>query len=380
MIDDFLNRYVNKTGLTRHNLSSNISARNVSDIVIYPFLGDLHSCFFIGQTLFEKQINSKKYNIVLSYPGTGKIFNGADEVWCLNPSYNYQALHNYASGLENSSPSKNVLLRSLNENFTNVDNLNFFKQKYNHSINKSFYNEKNFLVKSLPILSANQLKGVEKSNKKKVLLFPSKFTKNIQENKVVRNLIDPQIYIEVIRRLLSYGYHVFCVQNDWCCNLIDGVGSSEITWVEEFEFDRIISYIHHVGCFMDIFNDLHILGLMAQVPTFSLYERSFYVDAKKDVEHSIFDFTGLNEIFFSFLFLCKKDINLNMDFINNIIDRFDEFYQQKVFVNNKTLIGEKNVDISPFIKKQVLRYKPKFISTMIKRKEREKYEESKCKG
>ena len=125
MIDEFLNRYVNKTGLTRYNISNNISARNINDIVIYPFLGDLHSCFFVGQVLFDKQVNPKKYNIVLTWPGMGKMFNGANEVWCLNPSYNYQALHNQSSGLENTSTSKNVLLRSLNENFTNVDNLNF---------------------------------------------------------------------------------------------------------------------------------------------------------------------------------------------------------------------------------------------------------------
>lgn len=378
MIDEFLNRYVNKTGLTRYNISNNISARNINDIVIYPFLGDLHSCFFVGQVLFDKQVNPKKYNIVLTWPGMGKMFNGANEVWCLNPSYNYQALHNQSSGLENTSTSKNVLLRSLNENFTNVDNLNFFKKRYNHFIHKDFFNEKNILIKSLPILSSNHLNGVEKSNKKKVLIFPAKYTKNIQENKIIRNLIDPQIYIEIIRRLLSFGYHVFCIQNDWSCNLMESLGSSEITWVEESEFDRIISYIHHASCFFDIFNDLHILGLMAQVPTFSLYERTFYTESKKDLEHSIFNFTDLNEIFFSFLFLCKKDINLNMDFINNIIDRFDEFYQRKVFTNNRSIVGEKKVDITPYIHKRVLRYRPRFISTMIKRKEREKYEESKC--
>jgi hypothetical protein len=365
-------RYVNKTGLTREILQDTISAKNISDIVIYPLFGDLHSVIFIGQLLLDKVVNKNKYNIVLTWPGLEKLISGANEVWCLSTSYNYKAFHDQAQGIDNVGSAKNVLMRSLNENFINIDELKQIKKRYNHNIEKEFLQEKPFTLQGFQYLPASNLINIEKSNKKKVLIFPFLTHKVISDNSIVHELIDPMIYIEIVRRLLSYGYHVFCVQNDWTANLKSDISSSEITFVEDNNFERIISYARYAGCFFDIFNDLQIIGLLAQIPVFSLYERVFYFEAKKDLERKIFDFNEKNEIFFSFVGMCKRAANLNIEYLNSIIDRFDDFYSRVVLNSHKPFFNEKQVDVSSYIKECVRRYKPKLITSMLDKKEREK--------
>jgi hypothetical protein len=372
VIDEYLNRYVNKTGFTRHINVDSITAKSVADVVIYPFFGDLHSVIFSGQILLDKVLNPSKYNIVITWPGIEKLIKGANEVWCFSTSYNYKAFHNQAQGIENNGAAKNVIMRSLNENFVNIDSLKSIKEKYNFTVNKKFFEEKPFTLKGFEYLPASNLQGIEKSNKKKVMIFPFITTKYVKDNKIIHEVVDPTIYIEIIRRLVSYGYHVFCVQNDWTADIKDELKSTEITIIEDNNFERIISYTRHSGCFFDIFNDLQILGLMAQVPTFSLYERSFYYFAKKDLEREIFNFTDQNMVVFSFVSMFRKVLNLNIEFFNSIIDRFDDFYTRKVYNFHKPFIIQKNVDVSSYVAERVSRYKPTFITSMLEKKEREK--------
>jgi hypothetical protein len=372
VIDEYILRYINKTGLTRDVISESSGAKSVGDLVIYPLFGDLHSVIFVGQVLIDKVVNPQKHNVVLTWPGLEKLINGVNEVWSLSTSYNYQAFHNQAYGMENNGAAKNVLIRSLNENFVNIDNLQKIKEKYNHTIKRKFLEEKPFTLKSFPCVPASSLNGIEKSNKKKVFIFPFSTHKHIKENSIVHEVVDPQIYIEIIRRLLSYGFHVFCVQNDWTANIKDDVISSEITYIVDNDFERLISYAKYAGCFLDIFNDLQIIGLMAQVPVFSLYERNFFYEAKKDLEREIFDFTNKNKIVFSFLSMFKKMVNLNIDFCNSIIDRFDDFYTKMVLNSYKLSVPDKHVDVSGYVSDRVKRYRPKFITSMLEQKEREK--------
>lgn len=376
MINDYLTRYVNKTGLTRNILAKEVYAKNVSDVVVHPFFGDLQSCIFSGQVLFEREINPKKYNVVVTWPGLANFFNGASEVWCLNSSYNFKSFHNQAQGLENNSQAKNILLRSLNENFSNVDSLENFKSKFNHIITNKFLEKPKFSVKGFVPFAANQLNGIEKSNKKKVCIFPFSYFKTIDDKKTSYTAYNQIIYLELIRKLLTFGYHVFCVQNDWTYDIKSLYTSSEITWVQDNDLKRVVSYIHHTGCFLDFFHDLQSLGLLAQVPTFSLYERTYYTEARKSLERDILDFTNSNELFFSFLFMCNKDSDLNIDFLTSIIERFDDFYQRKVINHQKQFVVQKEMDVSGYIKKRVQKYKPRFISMMLEQKEREKHEKS----
>ena len=372
MIDEYITRYVNKTGLTREVLQDSIHVKNVGDVVIYPLFGDLHSVIFVGSLLLDKVINPTKYNIVLTWPGLEKLVHGVNEVWCLSTSYNYKAFHDQAYGLDNNGAAKNILMRSLNENFVNIDNLNSIKKKYNHTIEKLFYAEKPFRLNAFQYLPASNLINIEKSNKKKIMVFPFLTVKSIKDHRIVHDVVDPLIYIEILRRLLSFGYHVFCVQNDWTADIKNDVVSSEITYIEDNNFERIISYARHAGCFFDIFNDLQIIGLLAQVPVFSLYERTFYYGAKKDLERNIFDFIGKNEIMFSFISMCKKAANLNNEFLNSIIERLDDFYTRVVSNSHKPYLVEKQVDVGEYVTECVSRYKPKFITFMLEKKEREK--------
>jgi len=372
VIDEYILRYINKTGLTRDVISESSGAKSVGDLVIYPLFGDLHSVIFVGQVLIDKVVNQQKHNVVLTWPGLEKLIHGVNEVWSLSTSYNYQAFHNQAFGLENNSAAKNVLLRSLNENFVNIDDLEKIKEKYNHTIKQKFLEEKPFKLNAFNCVPASNLAGVEKSNKKKVFIFPFSTHKHIKENKIVHEIVDPQIYIEIIKRLLSYGYHVFCVQNDWTANIKDDITSLEITYIVDNNFERLISYAKYSGCFFDIFNDLQIIGLLAQVPVFSLYERSFFYEAKKDLEREIFDFINKNKIVFSFITMFKKMVNLNIDFCDSIIDRFDDFYTKMVLNSHKSSLPDKQVDVSGYISDRVQRYKPKLITSLLEQKEREK--------
>ena len=55
------------------------------------------------------------------------------------------------------------------------------------------------------------------------------------------------------------------------------------------------------------------------------------MNQKKDLEKYIFDFTGRNNIIFSFFESFYDSTGLNVAQVSNIIDRFVEFYDNMVY-------------------------------------------------
>ena len=126
------------------------------------------------------------------------------------------------------------------------------------------------------------------------------------------------------------------------------------------------------GCFFDLFTDLSILSYLAQVPCFSVFERSSYAILKRDIEKYVFDFTNSNKILFSFFSSFFKNNGLNHEHFNSIIDRFAEFYEDSVANQRKQLIQSKEVNFDPYLQHIANRTQAKFISKLLLNKKDER--------
>lgn len=372
MVEEYIQRYVAKIGIQREICSKEKNPSVLDDLVIHPFFCDLQTAIFVGQTIYEKVLNKKKYNIVLTWPGMAGVFKGADEVWGLNADYAYKAFHFQSNGIDNRSANYKVMMRSLNENFINVYDCTKYFSYYKDRVLDEFKNFRNFALKSFEYHPTVNLQYYKSGLKKSVVFVPWSNYKRCSDNVIVYNSMDSDIYAEIIKRLNYFGYHVFCIQNDWTFDVSNILNTPEITYVKENSISKIISYIHHVGAYFNYFSDFQILGHLAQVPVFSVYERSFYNYAKKDLEQYVCDFVNLNNTMFSFSYFARNDAGLNLNVINSIIDRFDDFYESYVKNYTKRIIKEKDVDLSKYLEKRVLRYKPHFISNVMREKERVK--------
>lgn len=374
MVEDFIRRYVSKLGLQREVLNKAKDCKSPDEIVIYPLFGDLQSCVFTGQVLLPKTLNSKKYNIVLSWPGVSGVYAGIDEYWGLNPDFAYKSFHYQSDGLENNSTNYRVMMRSLNENFINVNELTDIKKIYKTHIKDEFKNIKDFSLNGFVCNPVTNLPYLKQGIKKAVVLIPWTNFKTIVEGKVQYQAMDSAVYLEIIKRLNYFGYTVYCVQNDWTYNFSTILNSAEVIYIKDNDIKNIISYINHVGCLFDYFSDFSILGYMAQVPTFSVVERNYFYTNNKDLEHYVMNFTDANQIIFSFNYFAKSDTGLNLNVINSIIDRFDDFYEKVSKNYIKVFHKEKNVKMAGYIEKRVQKYKPYFIAQIMKEKERIKNE------
>ena len=94
------------------------------------------------------------------------------------------------------------------------------------------------------------------------------------------------------------------------------------------------------------------------------------------MEHYVLNFTNANKNIFSFNYFTKSDTGLNLNVINSIIDKFDDFYEGSVKNYTKVLNKDKIVDMSKYVESCVQKYKPYFISQAMRKKEESKHEKA----
>ena len=151
---------------------------------------------------------------------------------------------------------------------------------------------------------------------------------------------------------------------------------ADVTFIQENNLSKIMMYMKAYGCFFDFFGDNLALGNCATTPTFSVTERAYYAQKKRDFENFVLDFVGANSVIFSFLDAIYVSNELNSAFIRSIIDRFIEFYEYVARLHNSSVANQKEVDFSVYIKKLNSMKNGKFISRMLLKKESEKHEKS----
>jgi len=373
VVDNSIEKFVSKYGFIRTKIV-NKAVSDIVDLNIFPLFGTVQSLIMVGQMAASKIFHKEKYNIVVSWPGTECLFPSANEVWTLNPSYPIQHFYDKAIGIDNTSNNLMVIMRSLNENFINVHNLDRVKLFYDNVLKDLFIKMKDITINGIAVLPHTSLPLCRSGVKKSVAIYPTNKFVAYENKKIVSKTYHDEFYIDIIKNLIDKGYLVYCVQNSGTTDLESQFKNDGIVYIKEYDIHKIISYIYHSGCYLDFFGDLFHLGLLAQVPVFSMGERNLWYGMRRDLEHFVLDFTNKNEIIFSFLYLFGGQKNLNGYFLNSIIDRFDAFYYMNVAQRQKTFLYYKAMDLGKYLEKKVFRYKPKFISKLYKEKEREKNE------
>lgn len=376
MVEDFVLRYVTKLGLRRIVLNQSKKLKAPDDLVLFPIFGDLQSNIFIGQTILPQILNTNKYNIVVSWPGASGVFHGIDEYWSLNQDYAYKSFHFQAEGINNLSSNYQVVLRSLNENFIHVNDLSEIKKYYKSHLLGNFKNIKSFNLRGHLPNPISSLPYLRQGAKKQVVFIPWTHHRTIVESDAKYEAMDSAVYTEILKRLNYFGYTVYCIQNDWTYNLSEIYNSSDLIYVRDSDIKNIVSYIHHAGCLFDFFTNYGILGYMAQVPTFTVSERNIFCKHFQDMEHYVLNFTNANKNIFSFNYFTKSDTGLNLNVINSIIDKFDDFYEGSVKNYTKVFYKDKIVDMSKYVESCVQKYKPYFISQAMRKKEESKHEKA----
>jgi hypothetical protein len=370
--NDLIERFTKKTGLKRYKKTDRLPDK-LQNIMVYVVLGDFHSTIF-SSTVFKKLIGqTNSYNVILTWPGFQHLFD-TEEVLTLDTSIQFKTLHATAKGLINKNNNLEILFRSLNEYFLQVFNISDVIQDYKETLDleKLKYRSLDFQAYNF-LKFSDSLKPV-KMNKNKVIFFPIDRYQTIFNNKSVDFIFDYKIYINIFKELSKLGFEVACIQNRWTFNFKDKPLESDVKFISEDDIDKILMHIRCYGCFVDLFSDISLLGHLAQVPTFSLYERSYFSKNKRDVEFFVLDQTGRNHIIFSFFNSFHTSEGLNYGYIESIIDRFVNFYDESVVSFSQVLIEKKEVNFAPYLKKINSMKKAKFISKLFLQKEREKHE------
>lgn len=372
MENDIVSKFIKRTGLKRIKISDR-GYRGVEDIRIIVGLGEVQS-LVAANRLFEG-FDPLKYNIVFTFPGMEGIYDKADEIITFDDNFPYLRLHDNAKGLMNEGDSVRQIKRSLNEYFASVVDLQEFFPLYKDKIDFKITESTRTSINYLPFL--NEVSIHKNVNKRSVVLIPWKKHKSLVSNRsLVPVLLTEKIYDAIVKHLVDNRYHVTCIQNPYTFTLNQNYSNDKVVFLQTDNFKKIIQTIRESKCFFSFFEDLSILGYLAQVPVFSVAERSIYMNTLKDLEFYIFDCTGSNQTIFSFYDSFFNGTNLNQRYISNIIDRFIEFYDQMVFNFNKPIVSSKEIDFKPYLELITKRKHSKFISKFIAKKEEDKHAKS----
>jgi hypothetical protein len=367
---DIIEKFCTKTGFSRKRLNRHKTFSS-SNIAVHIFLGDLHSTIIGGSLLLPANIDKTKYNVVITWPGL-EVFFDTDEVLTLSADLNFQKLYMGASDFSNEGSNFNLIVRSANEYFLHVNTASELFGTTRQSLMR-IQNQKKLLVNYLTCLHDAKLYKTSGVSQKSVVFFPIKDYKTEFRDTTVPVVISDNIYKEIFKSLSAEGFQIICIQNDWTFDL-QNQSMGNVIFVKEPNFEGILKCIRKYGCFFSVFSDLDLLGYMAQVPTFSICQRSYYLKHKRDLEAFIYDCVSHNKTIFSFFESMHDSNALNYSFLNSIIERFVDFYDDVVSAFIKPLVENKEINLDVYIEILNKYKKPKFISKFLFAKEREKNE------
>lgn len=366
--EDYLERYVKKTGLVREKVIKSDKKISLDKIRIIVNFGDFPSSITFGSIVCPRFCDSSFYNIVLTWKGMSFLYPHADEVWCLDRGYALGDFYSKSNGIKNNSQNLVTILRSLNEHFVGVVDFSSYSKYYHYTLTTDFYKEFPVFNQSMPSLMPfvympNDFKNNFSKKEKNCALMPVKYSRYISDGSTNLTSIDQDYYSELLKNLVSAGYKVFCIQNSVTYDMSGEVPSESIVYLKEDDVGKICSMLNHIGLYFDFFSDTGSLALLSGASLFRVTDRSFYFTSKKYVEDNILSFSSSVKNMFSFLYFCRKDSELNNKFFEHIILQLDQFYEnlsQKT--EDKTVLREKEIkmlDLSRFYVKKLF---PKFIS------------------
>jgi len=353
-VNDLIDRFCKKSGFVRDKLSDK-TADNIKSVNVFVIFGEMASVALFSKTVYPVICKSNDhYNIVLSWNGFEVLFEGIDEFWNLGSSHDVLSFYRKANGIDNNSKNINVILRSLNEVFSNVhtpvEYFDFFKT----CVEEKFYN----IYRDVNIVFPNLLSNLyipqlllEKTIKmpnKKIVIMPFNSYLHWQDGKQHLVFHDEMSYVDLFKNLLAKNYGIICVQNDLTYDLSKNISEENIFFLKESNIQKIITIIHHIGLYLDFFANSAFLGYLAQANTFCVTERNNWFNNKKQQELELFRSNYNCKNYFSFMRSNNSNTYLDNNYFYGIIKHMDEFYKNYI-LEKKNVIKHKQVNFNDII-------------------------------
>jgi hypothetical protein len=366
---DYIQKYIEKTGLVREKISSP-QVPEPKKIKVFAIFGELASLALFSKTVYPQLVADEKYyNIVLTWNGLRCFFDKADEVWGLNQSHNNLEFYKESVGIANDSKNINVITRSLHEYFLNVVNPNDYKDFFSSYLKENFYTTFKTANLYFPeyltnnYLSKMFIEKIQLSRDKNIAIMPMKYFIHWQDGKqhIVNHYQD--LYQDLIMSMLEKKYNVFCIQNDFTFDISRNLQNDNLHYFKENDFQKIITMIHRIGNYFDYFGNSTFVGMLAQADCFNVVERNTWINSRKMQEHSIFASNKICKNYFSFLNLVRTDVDLNQSYFKGIIRSLDEFCKKNES-NTFNIMRQKQVNFDDVIKLTAKKFHGKLVKVL----------------
>ncbi len=166
MIDsqNFLKKAAEKCGAVRLKYKESNLPTSSENIVVFPFFGDTRSSFILSSLILRRikeEQKSSKYFVLLSWPGHEGLYPYVDEYWQIEEEASLSKLRSGQKGFENDSSLYALILKSLNQYFYDVIDVDFISNYYSRGITKEFFERFKHVKLSLPSIPSGSSLGLE---------------------------------------------------------------------------------------------------------------------------------------------------------------------------------------------------------------------------
>lgn len=332
---DFLKRSAERNGFVRERFEESKVPTDHSNLVIFPFFGDLRSMTVLSSFLlkrYREEVKNSKYFIMASWPGFQGLFPYVDEYWSISDEVHLKRFYEESDGFRNKSEFNTIYTRNLNEFFRDVvsytDLEPFYKNGFTNKFFEKFSTPKRFLpfVPSSSTLGKDFNKDLSMKAGYKVFIHPSVFAKQWYFGKSKNIRCKREFWTELVSSLLENNYVPVIWQNSFSYDISqEFIG--KCIFIGESDVVRALSAMRTTGCVLDVFNNISRLAILARCPFVSVDERSRYSNVR---EYEIDDLSAYNlpkDYIFTFSTIISEGnpVNWSQDIFQSILKKLDGF-------------------------------------------------------
>lgn len=324
-VSEILKRSCDKLNLKRIVFNDKKIPTSIENVIIFPFFGDMRSSFILSSLLLRRikeELKPSKYFILLSWPGYESLYPYVDEYWTIEDDGALDKLRFQIDGFQNNSSYYTLLLRSLNEWFYEILNINDLTQYYDNGFKKDFFERFNNIKVSFPTINSSASLGMDFArhigNKDlKVFIYPSREINSWKMGRAEKIMTDKEFWVILTKRLISEGYYPV-IYRDLFCHDISLDVHDDCLHIWEKDLSKVLAAIRSTGFVIDFFSGISRLAICARTPFLCFDERNRYNNTK---EYEIDDLCAkdlLKDYIFSFPTIISGEDKNNWK--NNLLD------------------------------------------------------------
>lgn len=329
----FLKRAAEGCGFSRDSFIEKNIPTISSNIIVFPFFGDLRSTFVLSAFLLKryKELKANKYLILCTWPGHQDLFPYVDEYWTIKDPAAIKSLASNANNFYNHSELSTTYTRNLIRHFENVISFEELEQFYNNGFQTKFWDTFKEIKLYLPeVPSVNRMsdsfKGeLTRKAGQKVVLYPVQNGRSWQRGRNEHLAIPKEFWKTLITEMLEAGFAPIVYQNQFTYDMSPDFGAECIYLVPK-DISHVLCAMRAAGCVLDLYSGVSRLAIAARCPYLAVDERQRFMELK---DYEIDDLCGEipRQYIFSFssLILTGSEKDWKTGIIENVIVRLNKF-------------------------------------------------------